>query len=57
MKTDTLIDLLTRDAGPAPRALAARRLSPAAGAGLAAATVDGPTPALYVGGAGQGLWP
>jgi hypothetical protein len=35
MKTDTLIDLLARDAGPAPRALAARRLSPAAIAGLA----------------------
>lgn len=34
MKTDALIDLLARDAGPAPRALAARRLSPAAAAGL-----------------------
>jgi hypothetical protein len=34
MKTDTLIDLLARGAGPAPRALAARRLSPAALAGL-----------------------
>lgn len=34
MKTDTLIDLLARDAGPVPRALAARRLSPAAAAGL-----------------------
>lgn len=34
MKTDTLIDMLARDAGPAPRALAARRLSPAAAAGL-----------------------
>jgi hypothetical protein len=34
MKTDTLIDMLARDAGPAPRALAARRLSPAAIAGL-----------------------
>lgn len=34
MKTDTLIDLLARDAGPAPRALVARRLSPAALAGL-----------------------
>ena len=30
MKTDTLIDMLARNAGPAPRALAARRLSPAA---------------------------
>lgn len=34
MKTDTLIDMLARQAGPAPRALAARRLSPAALAGL-----------------------
>lgn len=34
MKTDALIELLARDAGPAPRALAARRLSPAAAAGL-----------------------
>jgi hypothetical protein len=34
MKTDTLIDMLSRHAGPAPRALAARRLSPAALAGL-----------------------
>lgn len=34
MKTDALIDMLARDAGPAPRALAARRLSPAAAAGL-----------------------
>lgn len=34
MKTDALIDLLARGAGPAPRALAARRLSPAAVAGL-----------------------
>ena len=34
MKTETLIDMLSRGAGPAPRALAARRLSPAAGAGL-----------------------
>ena len=34
MKTDTLIDLLARGAGPAPRALAARRLSPAALVGL-----------------------
>lgn len=36
MKTDTLIDMLTRGAGPAPRALVARRLSPAAAAGLLA---------------------
>jgi hypothetical protein len=34
MKTDSLIDMLARGAGPAPRALAARRLSPAAIAGL-----------------------
>lgn len=34
MKTDALIDMLARDAGPAPRALVARRLSPAAAAGL-----------------------
>jgi hypothetical protein len=34
VKTDALIDMLARDAGPAPRALAARRLSPAAAAGL-----------------------
>lgn len=34
MKTDALIDMLARDAGPAPRGLAARRLSPAAAAGL-----------------------
>jgi hypothetical protein len=34
MKTEALIDMLARDAGPVPRALAARRLSPAAAAGL-----------------------
>lgn len=34
MKTDALIDMLARDAGPVPRALAARRLSPAAATGL-----------------------
>ncbi|MBI5792571.1 MAG: DUF1109 domain-containing protein [Rhodocyclales bacterium] len=50
MKTDTLIDLLSRQAGPAPRALVARRLSPAALAGLvasalAAITWFGPIPA------------
>ena len=38
MKTDTLIDLLARGAGPAPRALAARRLSPAARGGLVLST-------------------
>jgi hypothetical protein len=36
MKTETLIDMLARNAGPAPRALAARRLSPAVAAGLLA---------------------
>lgn len=36
MKTDALIDMLARDAGPAPRALVTRRLSPAAAAGLLA---------------------
>ncbi|MCU0964210.1 MAG: DUF1109 domain-containing protein [Burkholderiaceae bacterium] len=39
MKTDTLIDMLARDAGPAPRALAARRLSPAAAGGLLASAL------------------
>jgi hypothetical protein len=34
MKTDTLIDMLSLNAGPAPRALAARRLSTAALVGL-----------------------
>ncbi len=34
MKTDTLIDLLARDAGPAPKALAARRLTMAVLLGL-----------------------
>ncbi len=39
MKTDTLIEMLAREAGPAPRALAARRLSPAAIAGLLVSAV------------------
>jgi hypothetical protein len=40
MRTDTLIEMLARDAGPVPRALAARRLAPAALAGLlASATI------------------
>lgn len=39
MKTETLIDMLARDAGPAPRALAARRLSPAALLGLVVSAV------------------
>lgn len=53
MKTDALIDLLARGAGPAPRALALRRIAPAAllGAVVAcvlAVTVKGPIPAaLY----------
>ena len=50
MKTQTLIDLLARDAGPAPRALAARRLGPAVAIGLglslpAALVWLGPIPA------------
>ncbi len=36
MKTDTLIDWLSSGAGPAPRAVALRRLTPAALTGLAA---------------------
>ena len=53
MKTDTLIELLARDAGPAPRALAARRLWPAALLGLlvsacaAIAVFDAIPAALY----------
>ena len=39
MKTDTLIEMLARDAGPAPRALAASRLSPAAIVGLLVSAV------------------
>jgi hypothetical protein len=38
MKTDALIDLLAKGAGPAPRAVAARRLMPAAGIGLLASS-------------------
>ena len=38
MKTDALIDLLAHGAGPAPRAVAARRLVPAAGMGLLASS-------------------
>lgn len=50
MKTATLIDLLARGAGPAPRAVAARRLVPAALAGVLlsaalALAVLGPVPA------------
>lgn len=39
MKTDEWIDLLARNAGAAPRAAAARRLSPAAAVGLLASAV------------------
>jgi hypothetical protein len=39
MKTDNFIDMLARDAGPAPRALVAKRLSPAAAAGLVASVI------------------
>lgn len=50
MKTDALITLLARNAGPAPRAVAARRLAPVALAGalaslLLALAVLGPVPA------------
>lgn len=50
MNTDAWIDLLARGAGPAPRALAARRLMPAAAAGLLVSTglalgLLGPLPA------------
>lgn len=50
MKTETLIDLLARNAGPAPRAVAARRLAPVVLAGalaslLLALAMLGPVPA------------
>jgi hypothetical protein len=50
MKTEHLIDLLARGAGPAPRGVVARRLLPAAGLGLGLAallalTLIGPVPA------------
>jgi hypothetical protein len=50
MKTDALIELLARGAGPAPRAVAARRLVPVAALGLLASvllalSVIGPIPA------------
>jgi len=49
MKTDALIEMLARGAGPAPRAVAARRLALAAGLGLLlsallALTLIGPIP-------------
>lgn len=50
MKTESLIDLLATNAGPAPRAVAARRLAPAATLGVVASAagalaVLGPIPA------------
>ena len=50
MKTDELIEMLARGAGPAPRAVVARRLAPAAALGLAASALlalalFGPVPA------------
>jgi hypothetical protein len=50
MKTDTWVDLLARNAGPAPRAVAARRFGPAALVGLLcsallAVALIGPLPA------------
>ncbi|MES2718111.1 MAG: DUF1109 domain-containing protein [Pseudomonadota bacterium] len=39
MKTDDLIDLLSRGSGPAPRAVAARRLLPVAALGLVASAL------------------
>lgn len=39
MRTDELIEMLARGAGPAPRAVAARRLAPAAGLGVAASAL------------------
>jgi hypothetical protein len=59
MKTESLIDMLARQAGPAPRALAARRLTPAVAGGLVLGVAGalawiGPIPAeLY---ADPGPW-
>jgi hypothetical protein len=59
MKTESLIDMLARQAGPAPRALAARRLTPVVAGGLvlgaaSALALIGPIPAaLY---ADPGPW-
>lgn len=52
MKTDDLISMLATGAGPAPRAVVARRLAPAAMLGLSAAAVlalavVGPVPAEF----------
>jgi hypothetical protein len=53
MKTQALIDMLARGAGPAPRAVAARRLLPAAAAGVLASAalaigLQGPLPAALL---------
>jgi hypothetical protein len=53
MKTESLIDMLARGAGPAPRAVAARRLLPAAAigllcSGLLAFCLIGPVPAAML---------
>jgi len=53
MKTELLIDVLARGAGPAPRAFVARRLAPAVCAGLLASTAlalgwIGPVPAAML---------
>lgn len=53
MKTDDLIDMLARGAGPAPRGVAARRLLPACAAGLLASAclalaLIGPIPAAML---------
>ena len=60
MKTEQLIDFLARGAGPAPRAAAARRLGPAALAGLIASGalalgLIGPVPAALLGSSGIGV--
>jgi len=54
MKTEALVELLARGAGPAPRAVTARRLGPAAACGLAASALlalglYGPLPAPMYG--------
>ncbi|MFO0444577.1 MAG: NrsF family protein [Betaproteobacteria bacterium] len=60
MKTEELIQLLSRGAGPAPRGVAARRLGPGAALGLLAAAglaamVPGWVPLALFGEAGPGL--
>jgi hypothetical protein len=61
MKTEDLIGLLARDAGPAPKALAARRLGMAVALGLllalpAAAWLKSPTPLVTALFAESGMW-